>query len=367
MYQRHFASPLHIANLIRRTYSVLLIAIAIAAYSDQVIAQDLFIGKFASETRNNFGTEKFGDIEINIDRKDENYIITVFHQGKFKFDFLTEPCSPKETGYLQDRPAGNISTLCNLTTGSVAFIYSQNGIKNPMLRIYKQQGIEKPLNSSEYYRAQYYAGIQWGSYGFRKVNAFQFAPNDPIIISKRETPEFIALCKTAGVQFMEKTKATVDSIAYDGLVPIYRIDLDSDGRINGIGGFSKPNSEESHKKNKFKFTERRSGSSESGRATINPSAPYYHFPADTTNPYYGVENLSADVLLKIDVDKPDELRKAPINQGAIRYQITLSDRRSGAILGVQTFVVDRINNRACGANVDNNISLDAFIYDAINR
>ena len=84
-------------------------------------------------------------------------------------------------------------------------------------------------------------------------------------------------------------------------------------------------------------------------------------------PYYGVESLSADVLAYLDVDKPDEIRKAPINQGAIRYQLTLSDRRSGAILGVQTFVVDRINNRACGANVDKNISQEAFIYDAINR
>ncbi|MDP3745113.1 MAG: hypothetical protein Q8Q76_12365 [Methylotenera sp.] len=360
---------------IQKLYSVLFVAIVLVAYSYQVFASDLFIGKFASETRNNFGTEKFGDIEVNIDQKGEKYIITVFHKGQYKFDYQAELCSPKEDGYLRERHAGDISALCRTgRDGDEAFIYAQNGIKDPMARVYKEQGIKNPRNR-EYYSAQYYGGIEWGFYGFRKVNSFQYAPNDPVVISTRETPEFIELCKTAGVKLMEKPVSPVRSIAYDvdpkrlKAFPIAaRFELDSDGRIGGIGGFSNRNSAEAQKKITFEFTERRKDQ-HMGAASINPSAPYYHFPDynTTKQAYYGVENLSADVLAYMDVDKPDELRKAPIRQGAMRYQLTLSDRRSGAILGVQTFVVDRINNRACGANVDGNISQSAFIYDAINR
>ena len=77
--------------------------------------------------------------------------------------------------------------------------------------------------------------------------------------------------------------------------------------------------------------------------------------------------LGADVVLHIDVSHPEELRKARSRQGMVRYELTLTDRRSGAVLGVQSFVVDQVNGRACGANVDGNISQDAFIYDAIHR
>ena len=72
-------------------------------------------------------------------------------------------------------------------------------------------------------------------------------------------------------------------------------------------------------------------------------------------------------MLHIDVSHPDELRKARSRQGVVRYELTLTDRRSGDVLGVQRFVVDQVNRRACGANVDGNISQDAFIHDAIHR
>ena len=345
----------------------------LVAHNDPVLANDLFIGKFSSETRENFGPGKLGEVEVNIDRKGEKYIITVFHQGEFKYDYLAEICSPEKEGYLEERPPGNAYALCGSPRGG-GFVYSQNGIKDPLAKIYRLQGIENP-EKDKYYRTQYYGNIQWSFWGFRKVDSFQFAPNDPLILSNRETPEFINLCKTAGVKLLEKPVAPVRSIAYDwdpqrlkGRPHVDRFELDGDGRIGVIGGFSERNSVEAQKKNIFEFTEIRRDSYRSGAASQNPSAPYYRFTdLSTKQPYYGVDNLSADVLAYLDVDNPDELRKAPIKQGVIRYQLTLSDRRSGAILGVQTFVVDRINNRACGANVGNNISQNAFIYDAINR
>lgn len=199
-------------------------------------------------------------------------------------------------------------------------------------------------------------------------------PSEPLTQTAKANDEFKTLCKGVGVQFLEKPVAPVHSIAYDfdpkrisGWSGASRVELDEDGRTLGFGGFSKRNSAEATKVASFKFTERRAGDG-AGAATINPSAPYYYFPAfSAQQPYYGVDNLSADILAFLDVDKPDELSKAPIRQGAIRYQITLTDRRSGAVLGVQVFVVDRLNHRACGVNVDNVISPDAFIFEAINR
>ncbi len=199
------------------------------------------------------------------------------------------------------------------------------------------------------------------------------SPGKPIYASAVDKGLYDALCKDVGVRLLNKPVAQVKSIAYisgpKGIQwsDIFRVELDENGRTLGMGGFSKPDSIEATKKAVFEFTERRAGDG-AGAATINPSAPYYHFPTSGTNqPYYGVDHLSADVVASVDVDKPDEYRKAPIYQRAIRYQITLTDRRSGAVLGTQVYVVDRLNNRACGANVDNTISPSAFIFDAINR
>jgi hypothetical protein len=139
--------------------------------------------------------------------------------------------------------------------------------------------------------------------------------------------------------------------------------VNSRGSISAYGDFPRPNSAEAKKKLSFEFTESRRDAGRSGAATINPNATYYHFPESSSKqPFYGVDSLSADVLAFFDFNKLDEQRKAPV-----RYQLTLTDRRSGAVLGVQTYVVDEVNKRACGANIVNTISQAAFIYDAINR
>ena len=208
------------------------------------------------------------------------------------------------------------------------------------------------------------------------VVPFLFAPSNPLAQSTRESAEFAALCQDVGVRLIEKPVAPVRSIAYDRnpLHPptdtlVERIELDGSGRILRYGGgYSTPNSADAQKKLAFEFTEHRRDSGRAGAATINPNAPYYRFPASNTNqPYYGVDAFSADVLAFVEIDTPDELRKAALMQGALRYTLTLSDRRSGAVLGMQTYVVDQVNKRACGANIGNIISQNAFIYDAIHR
>ncbi|MDZ4099376.1 MAG: hypothetical protein U1E13_11875 [Methylophilaceae bacterium] len=336
----------------RKHYSVILITSLLGTYNHTVFANELFVGKFSSETKENFGPGKLGQIEVNIKRKDEKYVVTVFNLGEFKFEYLAVPCSSEKeakSGYLQEHPPGETYALCHGSNGGVTFFYSQYGIKDPLARIYKYQGTEN-TREDKYFKAQYYGYIQWSIWGFRKVDTFQFAPNDSLILSTRETPEFVALCKTSGVEIIDKPKSPVHSIAYDwdpkrlkGRPPLHRIELDEDGRILVIGGFSKPNSLEAKKKSNFEFTETRSKN------------------------FYEAANLHGDVLAYLDVDNPTELNKAPVKRGAIKYRLTLSDQRTGAKLGTYTFVIDQLNGRACGVSVDNIISPDAFIYDVINQ
>ncbi len=198
----------------------------------------------------------------------------------------------------------------------------------------------------------------------------------PFSRSAAATSEFDRLCKDVGVRLLAKPSGPVRSMAYDwdpqrlefGRPDFDRYELDSNGRIGTMGGFAGTRSSERDKKLDFDFTESRTPTGRSGAATINPQAPIYRFPAFRLGqPYYGVDSFSADVLLYIDVDRPEELRKARPNQSAVRYELTLTDRRSGAVLGTFSYVVDQVNLRGCGANVDGNISQDAFIYDAIHR
>jgi len=198
----------------------------------------------------------------------------------------------------------------------------------------------------------------------------------PLARSVNEQDSFEVLCRDVGVRLLERPSGPVRSLAYDwdpkrleyGRPQFDRFELDARGRIGVMGGFPMPRSGEHAKKLDFDFTESRVPNGRSGAATINPGAPFYRFPAfRLRQPYFGVDALSADVVLFIDVSHPEELRKARSRQGVVRYELTLTDRRSGAVLGVQSFVVDHVNRRACGPNVDGNISQDAFIYDAIHR
>lgn len=352
----------------RHSYAVLL-AVIVAAFSNHATANDIFVGKFASLPAK-FPPLEANVVELYIVPKGNKYVVTEFSKGEFKLDYLATRCDSKKDFSMPLLASGETYALCAAESGFAKFVYSRNGIdeRDPRISGLKDKNGENLLEAS-YLREQYYVPP---FLAFRRVDSFKYAPNDPIKLLSHETPEFTALCKDVGVKLLKKPVAPVRSIAYDvdpkrisGWSGASRVEVDEDGRILGFGGFSKRNSTEATKVASFEFSERRAGDG-AGAATINPSAPYYRFPV-AQQPYYGVNELSADVRAVLDVDKPDEYRKAPIKQGAIRYQITLTDRRSGALLGVQTYVVDRLNHRACGVNLDNVISTSAFIFDAINR
>ena len=52
------------------------------AVSQPVHANDIFVGKYASETRENFGRDSFGEYEISVVRMDGSYVLTVSQNGK---------------------------------------------------------------------------------------------------------------------------------------------------------------------------------------------------------------------------------------------------------------------------------------------
>lgn len=354
----------------RCTHTAALTAILVA-FSSHSTANDIFAGKFASLPAK-FLPAEANILEIYIVPKGDKYVVTQFDKGEFKFDYLARRCDSKSDLSMPLLAGGDVYALCAAESGFAKFVYSQNGIdeRDPRVGFLKDKNGESLIEAS-YLREQYYVPP---FIALRRVDSFKCAPNDPTKLLNHETPEFTALCKDVGVKLLEKPVAPVRSIAYDfdpkrisGWEGAFRVEVDEDGRTLGLGGFSKRNSTEATKVAAFDFTERRSGDG-AGAAAINPSAPYYRFPADSAKqPYYGVNELSADVLAYLDVNRPDEYRKAPIGQSAIRYQITLTDRRSGEVLGVQTYVVDRLNHRACGVNVDSVISPSAFVFDAITR
>ena len=158
----------HMVNIeSRRTFS--LVVLLLMSSSSHAQANDLFIGKFASETREYFGRDRFGEIVIEVSRKDQGYSLSVSRDGKFLFADEAMPCDPKEEGYLKDRPPGQVYALCgHARNGMPVLIYSENGIRDPMAAIYKQQGLQSP-RKNPFYRAKYYAHVQWGFYGFRKI------------------------------------------------------------------------------------------------------------------------------------------------------------------------------------------------------
>jgi hypothetical protein len=198
----------------------------------------------------------------------------------------------------------------------------------------------------------------------------------PLAKSAAGDDEFDALCSGVGVRLMARPTGPVRSIAYDwdpqrhkyGLPLTDYVELDAHGRIRGSRFSSPPRTVGQNKKLDFDFTESRASGRRSGAATIRPDAPYYRFPSFRDHkPFYGVDELGADVLLYMDANRPEELHKAEGNQGLVRYELTLKDRRSGEIIGVQTYVLDQVNGRACGANASGIISQGEFIYDAIHR
>lgn len=203
-----------------------------------------------------------------------------------------------------------------------------------------------------------------------------FAPSQPRALTARVDDEFEALCRTVGARLLAKPAGPVRSIAYDWdrermerPIPCYSLDKRGNFASGHLTCWAPKIIHKDGKNLVLDFIESRQDDYCSARSDVR--MPYAHCPSVEANvklkaPYYAIDTFTADILAYYEVDRRDS-KIDRINHGPVRFQITLTDRRSGDVLGEMAYVVDRGNRRACGGNMGNEINQDAFIWDAIHR
>ena len=156
------------------------VSIAHPAWSD-----DLFVGTFDSESRENFGASTPGEYRIEVVAAGGGrYEATAYHQGKFKAKRVLVRCPVDSEDYLRNRPPGRAEVLCADSSHGVhepVLSYSESGIVVPAIKekyarnpeLVKKEGLEPghpSLFEARRHKAQYYARIGWYIFGFRKVS-----------------------------------------------------------------------------------------------------------------------------------------------------------------------------------------------------
>lgn len=175
-----------------------------------------------------------------------------------------------------------------------------------------------------------------------------------------DTESFISECKATGAQFSKPPSAPVRSIAYDWdgkyTPPFNRFEVMYGTRIKslGISDFPHPQS--------IAFIERKRSNLE-GRPAQGPDGPYIRFPP--TGPYYSISAPTADVLVHYKIGPEEELRKSPSDQGIVRYEVTVTDRRTSETLATLRYVIDAKHRRGCGLTGENTMNVHSFVLKAI--
>ena len=173
-----------------------------------------------------------------------------------------------------------------------------------------------------------------------------------------DTEVFTAECSKTEVKYIKPPTKPVHSIAYDwdsedapSFITYTNI---NDTRVSDLRYSSQPNVNNKH----FDFTEIKPTSSfETPR--LGAGSKYLRFPKNEI--YWGVAEITADVLVKYKVSPIEQSKK----DGAIRYELTVSDRRSGDNLAYLRYVVDVKKQRACGLAGKGRVNDGQFIRKAI--
>jgi hypothetical protein len=169
--------------------AALTIFCAIVASVCLASTNDIFVGTFESESRQNFGSDTLGEWRIQVVAPSKGkYVATIHRSGKLieKRDLI--PCSVSSEGYLDDRPSGPAKVICSpaqngsMSLPEIPFLsYAENGIR---VRAIKQKYVAKPdlvaaeglkpgdsaLFETRHHKAKFYARVDWAIYGFRKVS-----------------------------------------------------------------------------------------------------------------------------------------------------------------------------------------------------
>ncbi len=203
-----------------------------------------------------------------------------------------------------------------------------------------------------------------------------FAPSQPRALTARVNDEFEELCRTVGVRLLAKAAGPVRSIAYDWdrermnrPFPCYVLDERGNFSSGNLTCWAPFIIYKDGQELVLDFIESRQDNYCSAISEVR--MPYAHCPSMRADvklklPRYAIDTFTADVLAYYEVDRPDS-KINNLHHGPVRFQITLTDRQSGDVLGEMAYVVDQGNRRACGGNMGNEINQDAFIWDAIHR
>lgn len=170
------------------------------------------------------------------------------------------------------------------------------------------------------------------------------------VIPDAET--FSSECKTAGAKYIKAPALPVHSIVYYNETKFRphftSLSVSWGSRISSLSYDNRPNHPS------LEFTE--TGPNAFGhRYTRHPKA----------EKEYGVDTLTADVLVKFKMSPEEELQKALGSQGIVSYELTVIDQRTNEELAQLRYVTDTENKRACGLTGENTLSERAFILKSI--
>jgi hypothetical protein len=171
---------------------------------------------------------------------------------------------------------------------------------------------------------------------------------------------FAAACKDMGAQYLRSPAKPVRSIAYDwqdGDFPpdIVYFETASNGHLsslNGGLGFQLPA--------QIEFTEGKCCRFE-GRPTAGGGLPYIRRP-NSGAPYFGISELSADTLVMFSSSRI-ELSEA--QWSLTKYEVTVSDRRTGDILARLNYMLDSSRRRGCGTSANGVMDERGFVLKAV--
>lgn len=159
-------------------------------------------------------------------------------------------------------------------------------------------------------------------------------------------------CETAGVQFFKAPSAPVRSIAYyretKYYPPFTKFSVTGGTRITSLS-YSNPTHPAS-----IEFVE-------TGPNSVGD--PY--FRQIQSGQKSGVATITADVVVSYKLSPEEELRKAPTNQGVVKYEVTVVDRRTNEALAYLRYLIDSKNGRACGLTGENIMNERSFVLKAI--
>lgn len=178
-----------------------------------------------------------------------------------------------------------------------------------------------------------------------------------VLLLSPNSPAFTLECQDAGAQYYKLPASPVRSIAYDwqtkedpSYLNVFTVNFGSRLNSRAHYGYAYPAA--------IEFTERSSARRHEGLPRS-----YFHIPRQGGG--YEIPTLTADVVVEYRITPEEEFEKATSEQGIVKYELTVTDRRDGQKLAFLRYVIDEKSSRACGLTGSSVMDQRAFVLKAI--